>query len=226
MDYFGADAGAAATLRSRLESGARLDGLQVSHRHADGRRQQVELHGSVLSDAQGHATGYVASARPLDADIARDGELRLLDALLQALPVPVFVLAGAAGAPARVQRGNGAAALWLGLRPAQLVELGFDELRARLPAELRTTVADAIAAADGDAVRPAGAGWEVHARRIDDPAPSAGDAPARWVLALVRRRRARRARPRPPSPNTNRSATPCRTTCVRRSASSKASPRS
>ncbi len=187
-EHFGAEPVAAAALRARLESGSRLDGLKVWRRREGGERQRVELRGAALTDAQGRPAGYLGTARVLDDDAARDSDQRLLGALLLALPVPVFVLAGSPGAPLSVERGNAAAALWLGLKPAQLAGLALADLQSRLPRDLRATVADALAATEGSADRPVGAGWDVRARRIDagrDGDSVAVGAACRWVITLV-----------------------------------------
>ena len=187
-EHFGADLSSSAELRARLESGARIDGLRVWRRHGNAGLQRVELRAVALSDAHGRSAGYVGSARVLDDDAARDRDQRLLHALLQALPLPVFELSGTSDAPTQVQRGNDAAAQWLGLKPAQLGGLAFTDLQARLPRDLRAAVSEALAARDDSAERAVCAGWEVQARRVEaeTPAGAAGDsAEPRWVLTLM-----------------------------------------
>ncbi len=185
-EYFGADSAAAAALRARLESGARRVDLRVALRDEHGARRQVELRATAVLGANGRAAGYLGSARMIDDHAARDQQL--LHALLDALPVPAFVLAGSADTPTHVQQGNGAAARWLGLEPVQLVGLDFTDLQSRLPRDLRAALAQAIAASEGAAQQPVCDGWSVQARPID-AARVAGivseSAERRWVLTLV-----------------------------------------
>jgi signal transduction histidine kinase len=184
-EHFGADSAAGAALRVRLESGAHLVGLRAWLRDDHGTRRQVELRGSAVLDKNGRVAGYLGSARVID-DAARDK--RLFHALLDALPVPVFVLEGNADTPSQVQQGNDAAAKWLGLEPAQLVGLDFTDLQSRLPRELRAALSQALAAGDGAAPQPVGAGWTVRARPIAalPAAGNAADSVARlWMLTFV-----------------------------------------
>ena len=186
--YFDADAASATALRAQVEAQAPLPGLAVWRLAADGERWQVELRGSVCSDAQGNFIGYLGSARVLNDEQARRGDQRLLGALLQALPAPVFELQGSADGPAAVRRGNAAAAQWLGLDAHQLTGLAWVDLQLRLPADLRAAVVHAVAAPEAVLERPVCAGWNVQARRIEmlDDERRAGDTPhAGWVLTLL-----------------------------------------
>ena len=181
-EYFGADHAAAAALRARLTSGAPLDGLRVRRLGAQGEPLDFELRGSLQLDAGGRAAGYLGSARAVNDEDSMRGDQRLLSALLQSLPAPVFVLEGDARGPAALQRGNGAASQWLGLGQSQLAGLAWGELQARLPADLRASVTHALADPDGGAERPACSGWTVRSRRLAD-APRGAE--ATWLLVLL-----------------------------------------
>jgi signal transduction histidine kinase len=183
--YFGADAAVAAVVRARMESGAPLDGQRVCRVDGDGTHHLFELRGAALTDTLGRRCGYVGTAWPVGDDADRENAQSVLDALLLAIPVPVFDMTGLPDAPTRVLRGNAAAARGLGMPSAQLAGLAFSELLTRLPQELRATVTNALNAGDDSVGASIDSGWNAHARRIDGVLPSAGGGPCRWVLTLV-----------------------------------------
>ncbi len=183
--HFGADAAVAAAVRARMESGAPLDGQRVCHVDYDGVHHRYELRGAALTDTLGRHCGYLGSASPVGDDADRERSNSFLDAVLLALPVPVFDMTGLSDAPTHVLRGNAAAARELGIQPAKLAGLAFSDLLARLPQELRATVTNALNASEDSVEASIESGWNAHARRIDAPLPGAGGAPCRWVLTLV-----------------------------------------
>ena len=181
-DHLRLDAADASMLRGRMESGARIDGLRIWRTPEGRERQPVDLCAVPLLDHRGSRIGYVGTLRTRDAEVAHDREHRLLETLLAALPWPVFVLSGGPGGPQRVERGNGAAAQWLGVEPGRLAGLSIDDWRTRLPTELREPVAQALARKDTDAEPLAGGDWTVQSRRH---AEGPDGNPQGWVLMLV-----------------------------------------
>ena len=183
--YFGADAAVASAVRARMESGASLDGQRVCHVDTDGVHQRYELRGAALTDTLGRRCGYVGTAWPVGNDADRDSVQSVLDAVLMALPVPVFDMTGLSDAPTHVLRGNAAAARGLGIQSTELAGLAFSDLLTRLPQELRATVTNALNAGEDNLEASIDSGWNAHARRICSLLPVAGGAPCRWVLTLV-----------------------------------------
>jgi signal transduction histidine kinase len=184
-EFFGADAAVASAVRARMQSGARLDGQRVCHVDSRGAQHRFELRGAALNDPLGRRCGYVGSAWPVAEDADREDVQSVLDAVLLALPVPVFDMAGEPGAPTRVLRGNAAAARGLGIQPTQLAGLAFSDLLTRMPQDLRATVTNALNAGDDNVEASIDSEWNAHARRIDGLLPDPGNAPCRWMLTLV-----------------------------------------
>jgi signal transduction histidine kinase len=177
-EVFDAEAVSAATLRSRMEGGlplrAQAVALPAAERGAAG-SHRFELRGTPLPDPTGATAGWIGSARALDDAEALDHDRSTLQALLLALPVPVFEFGGDASGARTVRRANPAAAQWLGSRADELEEMDFAELLSRLPQDLRPVVAQALAQPRDGAELPPCAGWQVHVRSL---AARAGAGPA------------------------------------------------
>ena len=185
-DVFDAEPRAAASLRARLESSLPLRAHGVALRGRDGHAGHplhFELDAVAMTDESGRVLRWIGSARSVDAAQEREHERRVLHALLPALPMPVFELAGDARGPQRVQRANSAALHWLGVRSIEAAGMAVADLLSRLPPDLRAAVAQAMGEPQAATDLPASAGWQVHLRNLADEDSIEGL--RHWVLVLM-----------------------------------------
>ena len=180
-EIFSAEPSAASALRQRLDGGLPLRRHTASV-HAGGAVSRFELSALTLNEGSaGQARRWIGTARHIDADETRAHDQRVLQGLLGSLPLPVFELAGDGAEPVRVVRTTDAAAQWLGIQVAEAAGMQVVDLLARLPQDLRSTVAHALADPRGSADVPRCVGWNV----LLHPFVAAVDAPRHWLLTLM-----------------------------------------
>ncbi len=212
-DLFGADRATARQLRTAAEARGMFDRLRAFRTATDGSRLAFELQAAVRTDRLGRFAGYIGTARPCDEDDALREDRRLLETLLQTLPLPVFLLADPAcrsadaasgeegGAGPAVAHCNAAARRLLGIDAtavsASAGHAGLD----RLPPTLREGVRQALDDAElAPAEAPLAEGWRILARRAAPAATiDAADASSRAGLVLLLLPQAGFADDRPPA---------------------------
>jgi len=146
-------------LRARLEAQAPLMDLKVRRLAAGGLSAWV-LRGVPRHDAAGRFAGYVGTARPVDAEIARRADQAALDALLRALPGAVWIgERDAASGQWRVRRFNDAARR---LQGGDAAAQPWNQVIDALPSELR---APAVALAPGG--HASAGGWTVCLEQVE-----------------------------------------------------------
>jgi signal transduction histidine kinase len=180
-ERFECDAVASSALRQCVRSQMPIADLPVLQRDGDMTRRWL-LRGTPRFNATGRFAGYVGTARPVESAL----DAQWLQSVLAAMPGPVVIGTLRPEGGDRVEQLNAAARELVG---ADAVGLSWEQMLARLPADLTAAAREAGSALHGpEGGRIRAAGWELLLRRKNDaavqvlsliPAPSSiADSPA------------------------------------------------
>jgi PAS domain-containing protein len=169
------DARGAAHLRERMQAQAAIADLVVEQLTPPGSSTRWQMRGVPRLDASGRFSGYIGTARRIEASQGDGVTQQLLWTTLEAVPAPVLVLDGAD--PPRILRTNEAAARWLGRAVSPVNGRTLAELLTSQSPELRDAVTAALESGSAHTAQ-----WQLRCSAASSAGLAADASPTRTLV--------------------------------------------